>query len=53
MMQDENLAGYDQLSPGADDVSASAVDIAPVLIPELKSLFRLAAGAVGVAALYF
>lgn len=53
MMQDENLAGYDQLSPGADDVSASAVDIAPVLIPELKSLFRLAAGAVVVAALYF
>lgn len=53
MMQDENLAGYDQLSPGVDEAGGSAVQIAPVLIPELKSLFRLAAGAVVVAALYF
>lgn len=52
MMQDENLAGYDQLSPGVDEAGGSAVQIAPVLIPELKSLFRLAAGAVVVAALY-
>ena len=53
MMQDENLAGYDQLSPGVDEAGGSAVQIAPVLIPELKSLFRLAAGAVVIAALYF
>ena len=52
MMQDENLAGYDQLSPGADEASVSAGQIVPVLIPELKSLFRLASGAVVVAALY-
>ena len=53
MMQNENLAGYDQLSTGVDDAPGSALQIAPVSIPELKSLSKLAVGVVLIAALYF
>ena len=53
MMQNEDLAGYDQLSPGADDLGGNAIQIAPVPTPELKSLVRLAVGAFVIAALYF
>ena len=53
MMQDENLAGYDALSPGADDAGDGAVRIAAVAVPEFKSLLGLAVGAVVIASLYF
>ena len=53
MLQDENLAGYDLLSPGADDLAGRTIPVASVSIPEIKSLFRLAAGVVVIAALYF
>lgn len=53
MLQNENLAGYDFLSTAVDDLGVSTIPVASVLIPEIKSLFRLAAGVVVIAALYF
>ena len=53
MMQNEDLAGYDELAPSDVGTQEGSVRIAPVSIPELKSLFGLAVGAVAIAALYF
>ena len=53
MMQNEDLAGYDELSADDDSTRPGAVRIVPAAIPEVKSLLRLAIGAMVIAALYF
>lgn len=53
MMQNEDLAGYDELAPSDSGTQAGSVRIAPASIPELKSLLGLTVGAVVIAALYF
>lgn len=52
-MSDDNLAGYDEIAAADGGVEAGAAQVAPVSVPEMKSLLGLAVGAVVVAALYF
>ena len=56
MDEDEKLAGYQDSATGSYDtkiVPEGASQVAPVSVPEMKSLLALAVGAVVIAALYF
>ncbi|HEX7820603.1 MAG TPA: AI-2E family transporter [Sphingobium sp.] len=55
-MNDENLAGYRDISVGNTDHAPAAIEAAqvpPISSPELKSLLGITVGALSVAALYF
>jgi predicted PurR-regulated permease PerM len=52
-MKGEDLAGYTDVSTGGRQPVGGAAQVAPVSVPEIRSLLSLAVAAVVVAALYF